>query len=98
MRTHLSSVTAAARVLSQRDAWRSRWLEFSALVILSVVLVTCFQEQPGRPPVLAPLPAVPPALAGIGADSVRRPLTNGAVSPRATIAVKIRPIEYASWL
>jgi serine phosphatase RsbU (regulator of sigma subunit) len=98
MRTHLSGVTAAARVLSQRDAWRSRWLEFSALVILSVVLVTCFQQSPGRPPMLAPLLAVPPALAGIGADSVRRPLAYGAVSLLATVTVAMRPIEYASWL
>jgi serine phosphatase RsbU (regulator of sigma subunit) len=98
MRTYLSDVTAAARVLSRRDAWRSRWLEFSALVILSVVLVTCFQQPSGRPPMLAPLLAVPPALAGIGADSVRRPLAYGAVSLLATVAVAMRPIEYASWL
>ena len=47
---------------------------------------------------LAPLLAVPPALAGIGADSVRRPLAYGAVSLLATVAVAMRPIAYATWL
>jgi hypothetical protein len=98
MRTHLSGVTAAARVLSQRDAWRSRWLEFSALVILTVVLVTCLHRAWDQPPMLAPLLAVPPALAGIGADSVRRPLAYGLISLLATIWVATKPTEYAGWL
>src|ERR1700745_2526725 len=98
MRTHLSGVTAATHVLSQRDAWRSRWLEFSALVILTVVLVTCFQRPSPEPPMFAPLLAVPPALAGIGAATVRRPLAYGAVCLLAAAAVALKPTEYAPWL
>ena len=41
MRTHLPSTTTAARRLAQRLAWRSSWLEFSALVLITVVLVDC---------------------------------------------------------
>jgi hypothetical protein len=98
MRTHLSGVTAGAHVIAWRDAWRSRWLEFSALVILTVVLVTCLARPWDKPPMLAPLLAVPPALAGIGAASVRRPLAYGVVSLLATIGVAMKPTEYAGWL
>jgi hypothetical protein len=47
---------------------------------------------------LAPLLAVPPALAGIGSSTVRRPLAYGAVSLVAAIAVACKPTEYAGWL
>jgi serine phosphatase RsbU (regulator of sigma subunit) len=47
---------------------------------------------------LDPLLAVPPALAGIGAASVRRPLAYGALSLLAAIVVAIKPTEYAPWL
>jgi serine phosphatase RsbU (regulator of sigma subunit) len=98
MRTHLPSVTAAARALSRPAAWRSRWLEFSALVLLTVVLVDCLDGPAGQPPMLAPLLAVPPALAGIGAATVRRPLAYGAVSLLAAVAIAAKPTEFAGWL
>jgi serine phosphatase RsbU (regulator of sigma subunit) len=98
MRTHLPSVTAAARALSRPAAWRSRWLEFSALVLLTVVLVDCLGGPAGQPPMLAPLLAVPPALAGIGAATVRRPLVYGAVSLLAAVAIAAKPTEFAGWL
>ena len=47
---------------------------------------------------LAPLLAVPPALAGIGAATVRRPLGYGAVSLLAAIAIAAKPTAYAGWL
>ena len=47
---------------------------------------------------LAPLLAVPPALAGIGAATVRRPLAYGAVSLLAAIVIAVKPTEYAGWL
>ena len=47
---------------------------------------------------LAPLLAVPPALAGIGATSVRRPLAYGAISLLATGLVALKPTEFAGWL
>jgi serine phosphatase RsbU (regulator of sigma subunit) len=98
MRTHLPSLTTAARALSQPAAWRSRWLEFSALVLLTVVLFDCLDGPAGQPPMLAPLLAVPPALAGIGAATVRRPLVYGAVSLLAAVAIAAKPTEFAGWL
>src|SRR5712691_2197335 len=98
MRTHLRSVTAAARGLSQRAAWRSRWLEFSALVLLTVVLIDCLDRPWSQPPMLAPLLAVPPALAGIGAATVRRPLAYGAVSLLAAVVIWAKHTEYGGWL
>ncbi len=96
MRTHLPNVTGHA--LAQRAAWRSRWLELSTLVLLIVVLLSCFDRPWGRPPMLEPLLAVPPALAGIGAASVRRPLAYGAVCLVAALTVLAKPTEYAGWL
>ena len=98
MRTHLPSTTTAARRLAQRLAWRSSWLEFSALVLITVVLVDCLTRPYNQPPMLAPLLAVPPALAGIGAATVRRPLGYGAVSLLAAIVVAAKPTEFAPWL
>jgi serine phosphatase RsbU (regulator of sigma subunit) len=98
MQTHLPSVTAAARALSRRAAWHSRWLEFSALVLLTVVLIDCLDRPWSQPPMLAPLLAVPPALAGIGAATVRRPLAYGAVSLLAAVAIALKPTVYAGWL
>src|ERR1700761_5847835 len=96
MRTHLPGVTGHA--LAQRVPWRSRWLELSTLVLLVVVLLSCFDRPFGRPPMLEPLLAVPPALAGIGAASVRRPLGYGAVCVVAALTVLAKPTEYAPWL
>ncbi len=98
MRTHLSGVTAAVRALSQRAAWKSRWLEFSSVVIITFVLISCVRHTWAAPRMLAPLLAVPPALAGIGADTVRRPLAYGAVSLVAAVAVVLDSAEYARWL
>ena len=98
MQTHLPSVTGAARALSRRAAWHSRWLEFSALVLLTVVLIDCLNRPWSEPPMLAPLLAVPPALAGIGAATVRRPLAYGAVSLLAAVAIAAKPTIYAGWL
>jgi len=98
MRTHLPTATTAARRLSQRATWRSRWLEFSALALIAVVLVDCLTRPWDQPPMLDPLLAVPPALAGIGAATVRRPLGVGAVSLIAALVVAARPTEYAGWL
>jgi serine phosphatase RsbU (regulator of sigma subunit) len=98
MRTHLPSTTTAARRLAQRLAWRSSWLEFSALLLITVVLVDCLTRPYNQPPMLAPLLAVPPALAAIGAATVRRPLGYGAVSLLAAIVIAAKPTEFAPWL
>lgn len=98
MRTHLPDVTGAAHALARRAAWRARWLEFSALVLITVVLVDCLTRPWTQPPMLAPLLAVPPALAGIGAATVRRPLGYGAISLLAAVVIAAKPTEYAGWL
>jgi hypothetical protein len=97
MRQHLFG-TPAARAFTGPDAWWSRWLEFSALVLLTVVLFSCLHRTASQPPMLDPLLAVPPALAGIGAPSVRRPLGYGSVSLLAAIIVALKPTEFARWL
>src|ERR1700722_9643085 len=91
MRQHLSGMPAAARAFARPDAWWSRWLEFSALVLLTVVLYSCLDRSYAQPPMLDPLLAVPPALAGIGAPSVRRPLAYGGVSLLAAVLVAPQP-------
>src|ERR1700733_12312607 len=97
MRTHLANGAAAARAVSRRVAWRSRWLELSALVLVTIVLVNCLHRTQARPPMLVPLLAVPPALAGIGAATVRRPLAYGGVSLLAAVFVALEPSEFAGW-
>jgi Stage II sporulation protein E (SpoIIE) len=99
MGTHLSSVAGAARDLSRRFVWRSRWLEFSAFVLIAAVLIDCLNGSRATAPMLAPLLAVPPALAGIGAATVRRPVAYGGVSLlAAAAAIALKPTEYAGWL
>lgn len=98
MGTRVSIVTAEARALAQRAAWRSRWLEFSTLVLLTVVLVGSLDRPWADPPMLAPLLAVPPALAGIGAVTMRRPLAYGGISLLAALVVALKPTELAGWL
>src|SRR5215472_18174107 len=97
MRQHLSGVPTAARAARPVD-WRSRWLEFSALVLLTVVLYSCLHRTRYQPPMLDPLLAVPPALAGIGAASVRRPLAYGGLSLLAAFIVALKPTEFAGYL
>jgi hypothetical protein len=97
MRQHLPGAPAA-RAFTGPDAWWSRWLEFSALVLLTVVLFSCMHRTRSQPPMLDPLLAVPPALAGIGATSVRRPLAYGGVSLLAAVIVALKPTEFARWL
>ena len=98
MRPHLSRVAAVARAAVGSAAWRSRWLEFSALVLLTVVLFSCLHRTFYQPPMLDPLLAVPPALAGIGAASVRRPLVYGGISLLAAVIVALKPTAFAGWL
>jgi serine phosphatase RsbU (regulator of sigma subunit) len=98
MRQHLSGVPTGARPVTRPVDWRSRWLELSALVLLTITLFSCLHRTSAQPPMLDPLLAVPPALAGIGAVSVRRPLTYGAISLLAAVIVALKPTKYAGWL
>jgi Stage II sporulation protein E (SpoIIE) len=69
--------------------WRAWWLELGTAVVVVVVLVVCLTHGWAAPLLLAPLLAVPPALAGIGASTVARPLGYGAVSLLAAIVVAV---------
>jgi serine phosphatase RsbU (regulator of sigma subunit) len=69
--------------------WRDRWLELISAVAVVAVLVVCLDHVWAAPLVLAPLLAVPPALAGIGATSPRKPLTFGAAAEIAAAIVAV---------
>src|SRR5215471_20466355 len=64
--------------------WTAWWLELSSAVLVVIICTGSFWTAPL---LLAPLLAVPPALAGIGAATVRRPLGFGAVSLLAAVVV-----------
>ncbi|MGH3268644.1 MAG: PP2C family protein-serine/threonine phosphatase, partial [Trebonia sp.] len=73
-----------------RQAWDARkawWLETATAVAVAVVVIVCATNAWTAPLLLAPLLAVPPALAGVGARSFRRPLAYGAVSLIAAIII-----------
>jgi hypothetical protein len=67
-------------------------------VLITVVLVDCLTRPWSQPPMLDPLLAVPPALAGIGAATVRRPLGYGAIALLAATVIAAKPTEHAGWL
>jgi serine phosphatase RsbU (regulator of sigma subunit) len=91
MRMHLRGgarelTTAAPPAPRSGGRWRSRWLELAVLVAAAAAAVVCLTGVWPSPLELAPLLAVPPALAGIGAVAVRRPLAYGAA---AVVAVAV---------
>jgi serine phosphatase RsbU (regulator of sigma subunit) len=76
----------------------TRWLALCGTPLLAVVLVVCLWRDTSGPPLLEPLLAVPPALAGIGAVTVRRPLVYGGLSLVAAIAIAFGAYEQTVWL
>lgn len=76
---------ARGRSAVRAAPWRARWLTVCALpaVVALIVLAT---GSAGHGQLLLPLLAVPPALAGIGAATPRRPLAYGAVMLLIAIA------------
>jgi hypothetical protein len=69
------------------NPWKSRWLELTILVLAAAALVVCLAKVWPSPLELVPLLAVPPALAGIGADNIWRPLVYGAAAAAGAIIV-----------
>jgi serine phosphatase RsbU (regulator of sigma subunit) len=65
------------------------WLELISAVAAVAVAVVCLDHVWAAPLLLAPLLAVPPALAGIGATSPRRPLGFGVVAEVAAAIVAV---------
>jgi serine phosphatase RsbU (regulator of sigma subunit) len=81
-----------------RGGWQARWLELSSAIVVAVVLIICAGQLWTAPLLLGPLLAVPPALAGIGAATVRRPLGYGAVSLLAAVIVALTASGSTHWL
>ena len=69
--------------------WKVRWLELSSAVVVAVVLIICTGNIWTAPLLLGPVLAVPPALAGIGATTIRRPLVYGAICLGAAIIIAL---------
>jgi serine phosphatase RsbU (regulator of sigma subunit) len=81
-----------------RDGWQARWLELSSAIVVAVVLFMCVGQLWTAPLLLGPLLAVPPALAGIGAATLWRPLGYGAVSLLAAVIVALTASGATHWL
>jgi len=79
----------AAAPSKQPVPWRARWLEVAVVVAVAAVVVVCLTHAWPSPLALAPLLAVPPALAGIGAASVLRPLAYGAAAVGAAVVIDV---------
>jgi serine phosphatase RsbU (regulator of sigma subunit) len=71
------------------NPWKARWLELATLVVAAAAAVVCLTHVWPSPLVLVLLLAVPPALAGIGAAAVWRPLAYGAAALVAAVIVDV---------
>src|ERR1700722_15336377 len=67
--------------------WSARWLELTTLVAAAATAVVCLTHAWPSPLELAPLLAVPPALAGIGEGSGLRPPAYGAPAVGAAVVI-----------
>ena len=81
-----------------RRPWKAWWLELCSAAVIVVVVIICAGSFWTAPLLLGPLLAVPPALAGIGAASVRRPLGYGAVCLLAAVIVALTASGATHWL
>jgi hypothetical protein len=77
------------QTLARPVTWKARWLELTVLVAVAAVVVVCLTHVWPTPVELAPLLAVPPALAGVGAAGIARPLIYGLVAFVAAAAVDV---------
>jgi serine phosphatase RsbU (regulator of sigma subunit) len=69
--------------------WKARWLELITLIAAAATAIVCLTRAWPSPLELAPLLAVPPVLAGIGASTVRRPLAYGAAAVVAAVIIDV---------
>jgi serine phosphatase RsbU (regulator of sigma subunit) len=77
------------QALARPVTWKARWLELTVLVGAAVVAAVCLTHLWTAPLELVPLLAVPPALAGVGAASVMRPLSFGLLALAAAAGVDL---------
>jgi serine phosphatase RsbU (regulator of sigma subunit) len=91
MRMHLRGgarePVETATPAKRSDPWTARWLELATLIAAAATAVVCLTRVWPSPLELVPLLAVPPALAGIGASSIWRPLAYGAAAAVALVIV-----------
>jgi serine phosphatase RsbU (regulator of sigma subunit) len=69
--------------------WSARWLELTTLVAAAVTAIVCLTHAWPSPLELTPLLAVPPALAGIGASKIWRPLAYGVAAAVAAVIIDV---------
>ena len=67
----------------------ARWLELTTLAAAVATAAVCLTRAWPSPLELTPLLAVPPALAGIGAGTIRRPLAYGAAALVAAVVIDV---------
>src|ERR1700722_9241537 len=67
--------------------WKARWLELTTLIAAAATAAVCLTKVWPSPLELVPLLAVPPALAGVGASTIRRPLAYGAAALVAAVII-----------
>jgi hypothetical protein len=72
---------------ARNRAWKARWLELTLLAAAIVTVIVCLTHVWTAPLELDPLLAVVPALAGIGALGIWRPLAYGAAALIAAVVV-----------
>jgi len=73
----------------RRARWQDWWLELISAAVIVVIVVICVVHAWTAPLLLEPLLAVPPALAGIGVATPRRPVGYGAAALLAAVVVAI---------
>jgi serine phosphatase RsbU (regulator of sigma subunit) len=66
---------------------KARWLELTMIIAVAASAVVCLTHVWPSPLALTPLLAIPPALAGIGASTIRRPLAYGAAALVAAVII-----------
>jgi serine phosphatase RsbU (regulator of sigma subunit) len=71
------------------NPWQARWLELAVVIAAAVVTVVCLTHAWRSPLELAPLLAVPPALAAIAGKTVLRPLAYGAAAVAAVVVIDV---------
>jgi serine phosphatase RsbU (regulator of sigma subunit) len=85
--TETATATSTGTAAARRRAWRARWLEVAVVAAAIAAAAVCLAGAWTAPLELAPLLAVPPALAGVGATTIWRPLAYGAAALVAGVVV-----------
>jgi serine phosphatase RsbU (regulator of sigma subunit) len=68
-------------------SWKARWLELATLIAAAAAAAVCLTNAWPSPLELVLFLAVPPALAGIGAGTVWRPLVYGVAALAAAVVI-----------